>query len=289
MEFRKSKVISLKSHPLYSEKWLQERLAEDPSLLGLGELALKGIERRQPRAGRLDLLFSDDNSNTRYEVELQLGATDESHIIRTIEYWDIERSRFPQYDHVAVLVAEDVTTRFLNVISLFNKSIPLIVIQMRALEVDGLLTLSATTVLDLTRLGTEEEDDIAEATDRSYWLTKSSDKTLGLVDDVMKLIQTIDPLFEPKYNKPYIGIAKNGIPNNFVSFQPRKDHTIMEFRIPRSDEVSSLLDGAGIELLEYKIKWGRYRIRIFSDTLANHSGLILSLIQRAHGSYSDED
>ena len=222
MEFRKSRVISLKSHPLYSEKWLQERLAEDPSLLGLGDLALKGIERRQPKAGRLDLLFSDDNSNTRYEVELQLGATDESHIIRTIEYWDIERSRFPQYDHVAVLVAEDVTTRFLNVISLFNKSIPLIVIQMRALEVDGMLTLSATTVLDLTRLGTEEEDEVAEATDRNYWLSKSSDKTLGLVDNVMKLIQTLDPMFEPKYNKPYIGIAKNGIPNNFVCFSQEK-------------------------------------------------------------------
>lgn len=289
MEFRKSRVISLKSHPLYSEKWLQERLAEDPSLLGLGDLALKGIERRQPKAGRLDLLFSDDNSNTRYEVELQLGATDETHIIRTIEYWDIERARFPQYDHVAVLVAEDVTTRFLNVISLFNKSIPLIVIQMRALEVDGMLTLSATTVLDLTRLGTEEEDEVAEATDRNYWLSKSSDKTLGLVDDVMKLIQTLDPMFEPKYNKPYIGIAKNGIPNNFVSFQPRKDHTIMEFRIPRSDEISGLLDDAGIEVLEYKIKWGRYRIRIFSDTLANHSPLILSLIQKAHGSYSSDD
>jgi len=282
-------VISLKNHPLYSEKWLQERLAEDPSLLGLGELTLKGIERRQPKAGRLDLLFSDDNSNTRYEVELQLGATDESHIIRTIEYWDIERSRFPQYDHVAVLVAEDVTTRFLNVISLFNKSIPLIVIQMRALEVDGMLTLSATSVLDLTRLGTEEEDEVAEATDRNYWLSKSSDKSLGLVDDIMKLIQTIDPLFEPKYNKPYIGIAKNGIPNNFVSFVPRKDRTIMEFRIPRSDEISSLLDEAGIEVLEYKIKWGRYRIRIFSDTLTNHSSLILSLIQMAHGSYSSDD
>lgn len=289
MEFRKSRVISLKNHALYSEKWLQERLAEDPSLLGLGELSLKGIERRQPKAGRLDLLFSDDNSNTRYEVELQLGATDESHIIRTIEYWDIERSRFPQYDHVAVLVAEDVTTRFLNVISLFNKSIPLIVIQMRALEVDGMLTLSATSVLDLTRLGTEEEDEVAEATDRNYWLSKGSEKSLGLVDEIMKLIQTIDPLFEPKYNKPYIGIAKNGIPNNFVSFLPRKDRTIMEFRIPRSDEISDLLDEAGIEVLEYKIKWGRYRIRIFSDTLTNHAPLILSLIQRAHGSYTSDD
>lgn len=289
MEFTRSKAVSLKAHPQFNEKWLQEELANDPSLLGLGELALKSSERRQPRAGRLDLLLTDDNAGTRYEVEVQLGATDESHIIRTIEYWDIERSRFPQYDHVAVLVAEDVTTRFLNVISLFNKSIPLIVIQMRALEVGGMLTLSATTVLDLTRLGTDEEDDEAEATDRNYWLVKSSEKSIGLVDQVMKLVQTIDPLFEPKYNKPYIGIAKNGMANNFVSFLPRKNHTIMEFRISRSDEISAQLESAEIEVLEYKIKWGRYRIRIQSETLTSHSDLILSLIQRAHGSFADSD
>ena len=48
----------------------------------------------------------------------------ESHIIRTIEYWDIERKRYPQYEHCAVLVAEDITSRFLNVISLFNGTIP---------------------------------------------------------------------------------------------------------------------------------------------------------------------
>ena len=31
-----------------------------------------------------------------------------------IEYWDIERRRYPQYEHSAVLIAEDVTTRFLH-------------------------------------------------------------------------------------------------------------------------------------------------------------------------------
>ena len=41
----------------------------------------------------------------RYEVEVQLGPTDEAHIIRTIEYWDIERNRYPQYEHCAVLIA----------------------------------------------------------------------------------------------------------------------------------------------------------------------------------------
>ncbi len=70
-----------------------------------------------------------------------------------------------------MLVAEDITSRFLNVISLFNKAIPLIAIQLRALDVGGVLTINATTVLDLARPGTEEEDDAGQATDRGYWVS----------------------------------------------------------------------------------------------------------------------
>ena len=62
MEFRKSKPISLKTHGVYNEKWLQDMLAKDPSLLGLGDLDVKDAERRQPHAGRLDLLLSDPES-----------------------------------------------------------------------------------------------------------------------------------------------------------------------------------------------------------------------------------
>ena len=112
--------LSLERHPHLNEKWVQGLIADDPSILGLGDLVLRDIERRQPRAGRLDLLLQDSDSQRRYEVEIQLGATDESHIIRTIEYWDIEKKRYPQYDHCAVLVAEDVTSRFLNVLSLLT-------------------------------------------------------------------------------------------------------------------------------------------------------------------------
>ena len=32
--------ISLKDHPELNERWLQERIGEDPSLLGLGDLIL---------------------------------------------------------------------------------------------------------------------------------------------------------------------------------------------------------------------------------------------------------
>ena len=115
-KYIKPEKITLKNHPELNEKWVQEIIGEDPSILGFGDLILKDKERIQPRAGRLDLLLQDSDSTHRYEVEVQLGKTDESHIIRTIEYWDIERKRYPQYEHCAVLVAEDITSRFLNVI-----------------------------------------------------------------------------------------------------------------------------------------------------------------------------
>src|SRR6266446_2461244 len=69
-----------------TEKMVQEQIADDASILGLGKLELRDKERIQAHAGRLDLLLQDPETLKRYEVELQLGPTDESHIIRTIEY-----------------------------------------------------------------------------------------------------------------------------------------------------------------------------------------------------------
>ena len=107
---KKLEVIKLKNSPEYNEAWLQQQIWEDPSILGLGDLHRRTKEKILTY-GRLDILLEDADSDnpTRYEVEVQLGDTDESHIIRTIEYWDLERKRYPQYDHVAVLVAEGVT------------------------------------------------------------------------------------------------------------------------------------------------------------------------------------
>ena len=84
-DYFEPEIISLKRDPDLDEGWLQERIADNPKILGLGDLVLKDKERTQPRAGRLDLLLQDPESLRRYEVEIQLGDTDESHIIRTIE------------------------------------------------------------------------------------------------------------------------------------------------------------------------------------------------------------
>lgn len=174
--FTSINAISLKKHPDINEAWVQKVLFDHPDLLNLGpEVVARDKERIQPSGGRLDLLFQDDDSETRYEVEVQLGATDESHIIRTIEYWDIERKRYPDFNHVAVIVAEDITSRFFNVISLFHTAIPLIAIKMTAVQnPDGTIGLLFTKVLDLATPGDEEDDAPAEPTDRDYWEKQAS-------------------------------------------------------------------------------------------------------------------
>ena len=212
------------AHPHFNESWLRDIIAQDPTILGLGDIVLKDKERMQPKAGRLDLLFEDPENNRRYEVELMLGRVDESHIIRSIEYWDIEPKRYPQFEHCAVIVAEEITSRFLNVISLFNGAIPIIALQLNAMAIGDKVILNFTRVLDVVTLGLEEDTGAdATPTDRPYWQSRGSALSMGILDQLIALINSkINPDLKPNYTKFYIGLLQGNRPNNFVSFTPRK-------------------------------------------------------------------
>ena len=284
LKYMKPERIWLKDHPELDERWLQDRIGEDPALLGLGDLVLKDKERPQPRAGRLDLLLQDAETNKRYEVEVQLGKTDEAHIIRTIEYWDIERKRYPQYDHSAVIVAEDITGRFLNVISLFNGSIPLVAIQLSAVRLGDSVSLVCSKVLDEMRLGLVDEDEEVQAVaDRSYWEARASKHTLAMADEMLEVVRALDPVIELKYNKFYIGLAKGGQPNNFVIFRPKKDWLRLEVRLDRSEETQAQLDASGLDVMDYDARWGRYRIRLAKGDTTKHKDFLAELMTKAFG------
>jgi hypothetical protein len=51
--YAKPEKIILSSDPDFNERLVQERIAEDPSILGLGDLILKDQERIHPHAGGL--------------------------------------------------------------------------------------------------------------------------------------------------------------------------------------------------------------------------------------------
>ena len=282
IEFEPAKRLSLKEHPEINEKWVQELIAKDPSILGLGDdVELRQKVALQPRAGRVDLLLQDAEDR-RYEVEIQLGSTDESHIIRTLEYWDIERKRYPQYDHCAVLIAEDITSRFLNVISLFNGSIPLIAIQMQALQVAEKMTLIFTKVMDELSRGLVEEDEEVEAADRSYWEERASKGTLTVVDNLFEMLKELDASLELKYNKYYVGLGKDGAPFTFVEFRPRKSTVNLEIKLPETSDVDAKIEQAGLDALEYSSRWGRYRLRLSAGVLKDNKDVLRDLMRLAY-------
>lgn len=288
MEYVKFERISLKNHPQLDERWVQERIAEDPTILGLGDVVLKDKERIQSRAGRLDLLLQDAESSKRYEVEIQLGSTDESHIIRTIEYWDIERKRYPQYDHAAVIVAEDITSRFLNVISLFNGVIPLMAIQMSALKRGDEVGLVFTTVVDQMSLGLVDEDEVQETTDRAYWENRGSRKTVAMADQLLEIAKQFDASLELKYNKFYIRLAKHGQPSNFIIFRPKKGFIRFEPRLKNSPDIQERLENAGLDVMDYDTRRGRYRIRLQPGEIEKNKEVLTQVIKEAYETSSEE-
>lgn len=137
--------LCLKQDPQFSERWVRDLIVGDPSILGLGPATVIATERLQPGGGRLDLLLQQ--GRRRFVVELMLGALDESHIVRGLEYWDQECRAHPEFDHVVVLVAEELAGRFNNVLRLLRQTVPLVGLQLTALRVADCVTVSFTRVL----------------------------------------------------------------------------------------------------------------------------------------------
>ena len=276
MEFEivKPDVISLKKHPQMTEKWLQDKIEEDPSLLGLGDLTVYKRERKQSSGGRIDLLLLDAESQTMYETEIMLGSLDESHIIRAIEYWDIERRRFLSKDHVAVIVAEEITNRFFNVISLLNRTIPIIAIQLAAIKVDNKIVLNFTRVLDIYEEPEEEETEASEEADRSYWEGKATPRSLSVFDQVIKTLNSIGLQPRITYNRGHIAVGNTR--RNFAWFHPRRKETYCHFDIrvgeDNVDKIKALLDSSGLAFNKKK-RVDSFAIQLRSDDFKNQDAL----------------
>ena len=280
----KFETVSLKNHTEINEKWIQQKIESDPSILGLGDLSVRQSEKIQQSGGRLDILLQDDDSKTRYAVELQLGKTDETHIIRTIEYWDNERKRNQNYNYVAVIIAEDITNRFFNVISLFNGSIPIIAIQLKAIKYKNDLGLDFTTVLDL--ITPDEEEEVGETVDRAWWEKSATKDTVKMADKLLIYISEFVNGFSLKYNKHYIGLTQNETAKNFVAFRPRKSVLQLNVRLKKNEEIDEIINNSDLDQLAYDNQWKEYRFRLKQDDLISSKDVIVDLFKRAYEFYT---
>jgi hypothetical protein len=245
MEYKKAVPVKLRDAGK-DEKWLQALINEDTSILGLGDLVILQRERPQYPGGRIDFLMFNPEDEVRYEIEIMLGTLDESHIIRAIEYWDVERRRFPSFEHRAVIIAEDITNRFFNIIGLMNKAIPIIAVQLNAFSVENQLLLNFVKVLDLAETFEGEEQGPQEIVDRKYWESRANPISLELLDSMIGIVKTISPS-RITYNRGHIAIGTSG--RNFLWCHPRKGPRIFfEIRVGEEREnIATKFDEQGIQ------------------------------------------
>lgn len=280
--------VSLKNSSLVKEDMIQEFIFNDPTVLGLGDVTPIQREKIQPAGGRLDMLLASDDKGTRYEVEIQLGATDPSHIIRTIEYWDTEKRRYPQYDHCAVIVAEEITGRFMNVIQLFNGAIPLIAIQVSAYKNGDDISLSFTKIIDRVSLANEDEEDY-EPTDRSYWERRSTTSIMKNVDRIFTELGELTQGYELKYNKFYIGMSKDGIVKNFIAFKPKKSFLYLIVKGEENPEILEKIEAAGLDV-SYIPRWKEYDIKINKvEEFIKNKELMIEVVKSSMDYYNIND
>ena len=114
-----------------TEQSLAERISEDPTVLGLGDLDLK---RASWRSRQISLLLASPAESVLFVVELQLGPTDDRHVIRVVERWLNERKRQRMNRCSAVLVAEEIAPRYVNILELISRGVPLLALEMEPSE-----------------------------------------------------------------------------------------------------------------------------------------------------------
>ena len=267
----------------FDEYWLQEQILNNPSALELGDLEVISRERLQSSGGRLDILLKDPQEDKMYEVEVMLGDTDETHIVRTIEYWDNEKRKFPQRQHQAVLVAERFSRRYFNVIQLFSHAIPITAIQAYITDVAGQRSLHFLKVLDTY----EEPDDSAtvyEEHDEQYWREYSA-WTLETAKTLQEIIKEQLPAARLHYVKYYIAISVNG--ENYIWLHKRggsKSLIGIWFSDKYQAQASELFDKAEIS---YSKRKQTLYFTTDSKTLKDHAPLILKLAEFSKLSWAE--
>ena len=279
MDISIASTVSIRESGL-DEYWLQDQIYENPTCLGLGDLESVAKEKQQSSGGRLDILLKNPEDDSMYEVEVMLGETDESHIVRTIEYWDNEKRKWPQRQHYAVLVAECITRRFFNVIHLFSHSIPIIAIQVNLIDSNNQKSLHFSKILDTYE---EPEDGIIEEVhDETYWRKKST----WTVDAANELLATIGDIFESpslSYVQSYIAIKESG--NNYFAFRKRSTpKSLLAFRISDDyvEEAAKLLDEQSVSFV--KTRKG-IKFTVDKDFIKKHADLLRQIAEFVKGTW----
>jgi len=219
------------------ENWLQDLIYANPKILGLGDLVPVNKEKKQSSGGRLDILLKEPSENIMYEVEVMLGETDPSHIIRSIEYWDNEKRKYPQRQHFCVLIAESFDRRYFNVIQLMSLNIPMIAIQADLLEANNELILNFSKILDIYVEPEEDEEESKQVTEATW--NSDSPWTLSNAREIFDFFKDKHDRIDLRFTQSYISINIDGR-NAYWLYKRMKPTSALCFSVKDDEKVEAI-------------------------------------------------
>ena len=269
------------------EYWLQDIIYNNPSKLGLGELMPLYKEKKQISGGKLDILLKDPNDDSMYEVEVMLGETDPSHIIRAIEYWDNEKRKYPQRQHYCVLIAESFDRRYFNVVQILSQNIPMIAIQADLIQVNDELILHFSKILDVY---VEPEDEVQEVVasentwqDKANWTLKAAKTLLSIISKKTRNLNL-------NFTQSYISIMINGR-NAYLLDKRTEPNAILWFNVKdeeRQQAISKLLKDKKIDF-NFNQRYKDFSFIITDDFLNKHQDLMEEIHQKRFHKLEEEE
>lgn len=269
------------------EYWLQDIIYENPSQLGLGNLVPVSKEKKQSSGGRLDILLKDSEDNSMYELEVMLGETDPSHIIRSIEYWDNEKRKYPQRQHYCILIAESFDRRYFNVIQILSLNIPMIAIQADLLEINGDYILNFSKILDIYVEPEDEQEATAvtEVTwnDKAQWTLHTARKLLEIVSEQEKNISL-------NFTQSYISIMIDKH-NSYMFDKRTKPNSVLWFNVKdeeKSEAIKKLLDLKKI-VFNFNNKYKDFSFTIDNKFIESNKDILLELHRIRYREYQTEE
>jgi hypothetical protein len=269
----------------HDEYWLRDKIFEDPAILGLGDLQAVMKEKTQSQGGRLDLLLKNPEDDSMFEVELQLGATDESHIIRTIEYWDAEKRRWPSRSHTAVLVAEEITNRFFNVVHLLSMAVPIIGIQVQIVQIGDLKGLHFTKIVDSYEEPDDEDPPPGGVFDEKHWV----DNYPGALECARWYKALLEKLYgeiPTKYFESYMSMSVGGTARVWIT-KRKLDRAFVEVK-HGEDGFQEAIDRLNADGVSFGTRTGKYltfnvNVGQLQERAATHEWLASRLSPRSLG------
>ncbi len=201
-----------------------------------------------------------------YEIEVMLGETDETHIIRTIEYWDIEKRKRPKRQHTAVLVAEKINTRFYNVINLLSHSVPIIGIQANLYRHDENVSMVFTKIIDsFEEPEIEEEGEILHGIE---YLKENWPITAQIIEILTPIIVSSCSDNRINHRKNGATVFIGGIKRMTITKRGKKQASV-QYKVSDEDRnsIEELLDSKSIS---YDYKNGYIRIWLIPSTLSDN-------------------